>query len=57
MERGADRDYVIDYNLGEIRFMPRRIISKDLRVVVEFEYSDKNFAERFVLCYPARCKD
>ncbi len=48
MERGADRDYVVDYNLGEIRFMPRRIISKDLRVVVEFEYSDKNYVRSTV---------
>ncbi|MFN8310975.1 MAG: hypothetical protein U0T73_13515 [Chitinophagales bacterium] len=48
LKRGADNDYVIDYNLGTITFTPRRIITKDLRVVVEFEYSERNFQRSMV---------
>ncbi|HIB47007.1 MAG TPA: hypothetical protein EYN07_10065 [Flavobacteriaceae bacterium] len=47
LERGENADYVIDYNAGEIRLNPTYPITANMRITVEYQFTDRNYT-RFI---------
>ena len=47
LEAGENKAYTIDYNLSEITFNTTFPITNDMRIWIEFQYSDRNYT-RFI---------
>ncbi|WP_205860224.1 hypothetical protein [Polaribacter sp. 20A6] len=47
INRGEENDYTIDYNLGEIEFNTTYPITNDMRIQIDFQYSERNYT-RFI---------
>jgi hypothetical protein len=43
LKRGENNDYVIDYNAGEIVFTSLFTITSEMRINIEYQYSDRNY--------------
>ncbi|TBN03306.1 hypothetical protein EYD45_09865 [Hyunsoonleella flava] len=44
LERGEDKDYIIDYNAGEIIFNTTFPITSEMRITVDYQFSDRDYS-------------
>jgi hypothetical protein len=44
LERGENNDYIIDYNAGEIIFNSTFPITSEMRITVDYQFSDRNYS-------------
>ncbi|MBC2844266.1 hypothetical protein [Winogradskyella flava] len=44
LARGENRDYIIDYNAGEIIFNSTYPITSEMRITVDYQFSERNYS-------------
>ncbi len=44
VKRGEDQDYIIDYNAGEVIFNATFPITSEMRITVDYQYSERNYS-------------
>ncbi|WNH13746.1 hypothetical protein [Thalassobellus suaedae] len=44
VKRGEDQDYIIDYNAGEIIFNSTYPITSEMRITVDYQFSERNYS-------------
>ncbi len=48
LKRGENNDYTIEYSNAQITFRPGKLITSSSRIIVEFEYSDRQYSRNFL---------
>lgn len=43
LKRGENNDYTIDYNAGEVRFTTLFPITSEMRISIEYQFTDRNY--------------
>jgi len=49
LRRGQNNDYVMDYGAGEIMFTRSRLVTDDMRIVVDYEYAGEDYGRSSAL--------
>jgi len=52
LKRGENNDYIIDYNAGEITFTSLFPVTSEMRINIEYQFTDRNYT-RFVTYFGA----
>ncbi|MEX0723522.1 MAG: hypothetical protein WD053_06585 [Gracilimonas sp.] len=48
VNRGSENEYIIDYGLGEVTFTNNLLVKDETRIVIEYEYLDRDFNQTLV---------
>ncbi|MEQ9219581.1 MAG: hypothetical protein RLO17_16125 [Cyclobacteriaceae bacterium] len=57
LERGFDRDYIIDYNLAEVTFSSNIVITRFTRIRIDYEYAEQFYSRSNVTANQTFKKD